>query len=70
MIMRYMVFGGNDYYPAGGMDDFVGAFDDLDEAVTRMRQLRTPDERNYTPCDWCHVYDVQEGITRTLSDFD
>lgn len=68
--MRYLVFGGQEYYPAGGMDDLVGTFDDLDQAVARMRQLREPDKWGCSSCDWCHVYDVQQGVTRTLSDFD
>ncbi len=68
--MRYLVFGGQEYYPCGGMDDLAGTFDDLDEAVARMRQLREPDKWGYASCDWCHVYDVQQGVTRTLSDFD
>lgn len=29
---RYLVFAGYEYYPRGGWGDFVGSFDDLDEA--------------------------------------
>ncbi len=69
--MRYLVFGGKEYYPAGGMDDLVATFDDLNQAVARMRELMEPDQRDgYCKCDWCHVYDVKEGATRHLSDFD
>lgn len=67
--MRYLVFGGQEYYPAGGMDDFVASFDDLEQAVARMRQLNEPDKWGYRSCEWCHVYDVQEGTTLQLSDF-
>ena len=31
---RYLGFSGECYYPAGGWDDFKGAFDTLEEAVT------------------------------------
>lgn len=30
----YLVFAFDGYYPAGGWNDFVGAFDTLSEAVT------------------------------------
>ena len=33
---RYLVFAGFQYYPVGGMKDFAGDFDDLDEAVALM----------------------------------
>ena len=68
--MRYLVFGGSEYYPGGGIQDLVGSFDDLAQAVARMRELREPDEWSYTSCDWVHVYDVQAGTTHYLSDFD
>lgn len=68
--MRYLVFGGREYYPAGGMDDLVDSFDDLEQAVARMRELHERDQWGYASCEWSHVYDVQEGTTRYLSDFD
>lgn len=32
MTARYMLFAGDDYYPGGGMRDFVGFFNSIDEA--------------------------------------
>lgn len=50
---RYFLFAGSDYYPAGGMRDYVGTFFSEQEA----RDAR-PDD-----CGWAHVaeYDA-EGI--------
>lgn len=61
--MRYLVFGGDNYYPAGGAHDIKGRFDDLDTARELCVKLRTPAEWGYTPCDWVQIYDVLEGIT-------
>lgn len=30
--MKYALFRGDNYYPAGGMDDFVGLFNSIEEA--------------------------------------
>jgi hypothetical protein len=68
--MRYLVFGGQVYYPAGGMDDLKDRFDDLDSALQLCRDLRTPDKWGYAPCDWTHIYDVQDDKILYLSDFD
>ena len=43
---KYLVFSGDNYYPAGGWADFDGAFDDLEEA-----KLAASDP-NF---DWGHV---------------
>ena len=31
--MRYLLFAGLDYYPSGGMNDFVKGSDDLEELI-------------------------------------
>jgi hypothetical protein len=33
---RYLAFSGEIYYPSQGMDDFVGDFDNLEEAVEAL----------------------------------
>lgn len=35
---RYFVFAYMMYYPSGGMDDFMGAYDDLAEAKERAKE--------------------------------
>lgn len=61
--MRYLVFGGDDYYPAGGAHDIKGRFDDLDTARELCVKLRTPAEWGTPPCDWVQIYDVLEGVS-------
>lgn len=51
---RFLLFAGSIYYPAGGMDDLISTFDNLEEA---MKALRDSEK------DWQHVYDTQTGET-------
>lgn len=34
---RYMLLGGDNLYPSGGMNDFIDYFDDIDDANDRGR---------------------------------
>lgn len=34
---RYLLFGGADYYPGGGMDDFIKSGDSIEELVRCAR---------------------------------
>ena len=47
---RYLLFGGDCYYPAGGWDDFMGAFDTFEEARQHAGDH---------PADWQHVVDTE-----------
>lgn len=38
---RFAVFGFDDYYPYGGMDDFLGSFDTRKEAKEFIQEHRT-----------------------------
>lgn len=46
---RFLLFGGDCYYPGGGWDDFVGAFDSAAEAH---------DHAMKNPNDWWHIVDT------------
>jgi len=51
---RYWLFCGDDCYPGGGMRDFVGDFDAIDEVKDALRK----------PCeapDWWQVVDTEDG---------
>ncbi len=61
--MRYLVFGGADYYPAGGAKDIKGRFEDLLTARELCVTLRTPGMWGTPSCDWVEIYDVLEDIT-------
>ncbi len=50
---RYLIFGGDQYYPCGGWRDYRGNFDDLEEAKIFTLSLR---------CDWLHIVDSKTAI--------
>lgn len=52
---RYMLFGIDNYYPSGGMEDFISDFEDLPEAIIAMHK----EERSEWPCDRYEIYDLE-----------
>lgn len=55
---RYLLFYGARYYPIGGMDDFQGSFDTIEEA--KKAYLESDNERDYS---WADIFDlIQEKI--------
>lgn len=63
---RYMVFAGSFYYPIGGMEDLVGHFDTVDEALSSLLTYESGsnvlDAYDRCECDgsWAYVYDTEE----------
>ena len=47
---RFMLFAGRNYYPSGGMDDYVRSFDTVEQAIS-----------NIGFNDWMHVLDSKTG---------
>ncbi len=47
---RFIVFAGDNYYPCGGAYDFMGEFEDLDDA------MQSPSRG-----DWYHIFDTHTG---------
>ena len=59
---RYLAFCGDNYYPAGGMEDFIGDFDDradAERAVLSYMRVRAH--------DWGHIYDTE--VKEIVHDF-
>lgn len=54
---RYLVFTGENYYPSGGWDDFVGDYDDLKAAIAAADN--DPDWQARAPQRWWHVVDSE-----------
>jgi hypothetical protein len=44
--MAYLLFCGSEYYPAGGADDYVGAFDSIADAKEYLTAQ---------PAEWAHI---------------
>lgn len=53
MSKRYYLFGGDQYYPCGGMADFVESFDVLDDAIAMGRK------KYGEILEWFHVLDTE-----------
>jgi hypothetical protein len=55
---RYLAFYGHDYYPGGGMNDFVGHYDTKEEAIEDIDRTHKDYRNNSWDHRWCHVYDT------------
>ena len=51
-IKRYLVFASDDYYPSGGWGDFVGAFDEIDEARAAERKAEHDGKSSHVVDMW------------------
>jgi hypothetical protein len=51
---RYWLFQFDQYYPQGGMNDFVESFDSLEEALVHYKKLK-----NHFKGDYYHIFDSQ-----------
>lgn len=58
MLKRYLAFGGDDYYPAGGACDFLGDFDTFEAAVGAV------EGHPEGPFGWVHVLDAETRRVR------
>jgi hypothetical protein len=57
MSKRYLLFTGRNYYPGGGWEDFVAAFDEYAAAVAEG-QARTTYGTMGRDSDWYQVVDL------------
>lgn len=60
---KYLAFYGKVYYPSGGMDDFIGDYDTLEEAIeainTKHKNEGTRETWEYA---WANVWSVEDRI--------
>jgi len=52
--MRYMLFGGEMYYPEGGSYDLKANSDSLGELLTQVR------EKGVHDLEWFHIFDTEK----------
>jgi hypothetical protein len=57
---RYLVFGGECHYATGGANDFIGAFDDKQEASDFGLSKYELHHREVEYVEWYHVFDTIE----------
>ena len=57
---RFLLFAGDEYYPAGGWDDFRGSFKTVEEAEKKADK---PTDREWAnnSYDWWHIVDSTTG---------
>lgn len=64
---RYWLFLGEDYYPGGGMHDFIDSFSSVEDATAAAKsQIKASGGDYYT---WWHVADSHTG-ERVAADSD
>lgn len=56
---RYILFGGDHYYPLGGMEDALFSSDDKQEL---QRFIENPAVDEYSCFDWFHIYDSKHCV--------
>lgn len=63
---RYLVFGGNCFYPGGGWNDFICSTDDELQAIEIAANFaRRTSPREFTSGRWSHVYDTdRENVVK------
>ncbi len=61
---RYLVFYGWVYYPEGGIDDFIGDFEDLNEAVSCIEERLKQETEMTESWDYLfgHIWDSQTRV--------
>ena len=61
---RYLAFYGDNYYPNGGMDDFVGSFNTIEGA--KVAVMVEHSKRTHPPHHWenmwAHIYDSKADM--------
>jgi hypothetical protein len=59
--VSYLVFGGDAYYPSGGIDDLMGNFSDLEDAVAFALHECPVETAKRRIIDWIQVVEPLTG---------
>lgn len=51
---KYLIFGGDQYYPRGGWSDFIKDFETLESALDYIARLDSS-------VDWIHIVNTSSG---------
>ena len=60
--MRYLLFAGEGYYPNGGVEDYRGSCDSIDEVKELLIQLEITDKRK-------KYGEYADGVARGVNDW-
>jgi hypothetical protein len=53
---KYLLFAGENYYPKGGMNDFKGSFDTVEESEN---EYYTNEVQRYNSWEWYQIVDSE-----------
>jgi hypothetical protein len=53
---RFFLFAGCDFYPQGGMHDFIGSFTTFGDAYAAAKACLAPGDDQ---CEWWHILDTE-----------
>lgn len=58
---RWMIFGGEDYYPSGGEDDFIDFVCSKIEVRDILSRIKTPQLWGLAEdaCEWYSIFDIE-----------
>jgi hypothetical protein len=59
---RYILFGYEQYYPSGGMNDYIGDYDTVSEALMFLEELDKDEDKP----ECYHIYDIK--LDKTVLD--
>lgn len=57
VMRRFWLFGGEEYYAAGGCNDFRGSFDSVEEAIEYAKHAPMFKDSPRGPVQWSHIFD-------------
>lgn len=71
-LKRFILFGGDEYYPRGGGEEFLGSFDSLEDAVGHVRVLvgesREPFDSGDMSRKWAKAWDTHRNTNYAIYD--
>lgn len=59
---NYLAFYGYEFYPSGGMEDFIGDYDTLQEAIDAINEYNKNEDQGNWENRWAHVYNIPERV--------
>ena len=59
MLEKFALFAGQNYYPGGGWEDFVGMYESLEEA---REAFYKSGKDSVIPYEWGHVVDLENQV--------
>lgn len=60
---KYLLIGGEEYYPAGGFNDYVGAFDSQEEAKREAERCLAIDwDDSLDAIEWAEITEIENNL--------